>query len=144
MDLALARPTWGKMGIGVEAVKPSESASYRLRLAQGFLDEARQDANTGRWRSCVDNAQLAAEHALKAVVALWGPVSKTHRPAARLMEMLDQRQIPQEFRTDVDKLVDAAEFFGPEIHARTDYGDEAGGLTPGRYSDKVTPATRWM
>ncbi|MEW6227097.1 MAG: HEPN domain-containing protein [Bacillota bacterium] len=111
-------------------MKPSESASYRLRLAQGFLDEARQDASTGRWRSCVDNAQLAAEHALKAVVALWGPVSKTHRPAAKLMEMLDQRQIPQEFRAEVDRLVDAAEFLGPEIHVRTDYGDEAGGLTP--------------
>ena len=28
---------------------------YRLRLVLGFLEEARQDFNLGRWRSCVDN-----------------------------------------------------------------------------------------
>ena len=44
-----------------------EEVSYRLRLALGFLEEARQDFNLGRWRSCVDNSQLVTENAAKAV-----------------------------------------------------------------------------
>jgi hypothetical protein len=32
-----------------------EEASYRLRLVLGFLEEARQDFNLRRWRTCVDN-----------------------------------------------------------------------------------------
>jgi hypothetical protein len=35
-----------------------EEVSYRLRLVFGFLEEARQDFNLGRWRSCVDNSQI--------------------------------------------------------------------------------------
>ncbi len=34
-------------------------ARYRLKVAQGFLNEARQDVELLRWRSAVDNAQLA-------------------------------------------------------------------------------------
>ena len=50
-------------------------AEYRLRVARGFLDEAQQDAELQRWRSAVDNAQLAVENAAKvgprAVRARW-------------------------------------------------------------------------
>lgn len=56
----------------------NRSAEYRLKLAQGFLNEARQDVGLGRWRSAVDNAQLAVENAAKAVLALLGPVGRTH------------------------------------------------------------------
>ena len=34
-----------------------DQVSYRLRLAQGFLDETRQDVDLKRWRSAMDNAQ---------------------------------------------------------------------------------------
>ena len=37
--------------------------SYRLRLVEGFLVEAQQDHNLRRWRSWVDNSQLATESA---------------------------------------------------------------------------------
>lgn len=47
-----------------------QDAAYRLRVAQGFLEEARQDIELGRWR----NSQLAVENAAKAVLALLGPV----------------------------------------------------------------------
>ena len=47
-----------------------EDAAYRLRMAQGFLDEARQDVELGRWQSAVDNSQLAVENAAKAALAL--------------------------------------------------------------------------
>ncbi len=38
----------------------SQEAVYRLKVAKGFLDEGREDLRLGRWRSAVDNAQLAA------------------------------------------------------------------------------------
>ena len=36
-----------------------QDVSYRLRLAEGFFQEAMQDLDLSRWRSCVDNAQLS-------------------------------------------------------------------------------------
>ena len=33
-------------------------STYRLRLAEGFLLEARQDIQTQRWRSCVTTHNL--------------------------------------------------------------------------------------
>lgn len=43
-----------------------DAAQYRLRLADGFLEEARQDFTLQRWRSCASDSQLAAENAAKA------------------------------------------------------------------------------
>jgi hypothetical protein len=57
-----------------------EEFSYRLRLVLGFLEEARQDFNLGRWRSCVDNSQLVTENEAKAVLALLGPVGARTTP----------------------------------------------------------------
>ncbi|NLG83298.1 MAG: hypothetical protein GX493_01535 [Firmicutes bacterium] len=37
-----------------------QDAAYRLRMAEGFLEEARQDVELGRWRSAVDNGQAVA------------------------------------------------------------------------------------
>ena len=59
-------------------VMRSTDAQYRFRIAQGFLEESRQDVGLTRWRSAVDNAQLATENAAKAVLALVGPVGRTH------------------------------------------------------------------
>jgi hypothetical protein len=55
--------------------------TYRLTLVQGFLAEAQQDITLRRWRSAVDNAQLSIENSAKAVLALLGPVGRTHQPA---------------------------------------------------------------
>ena len=38
-----------------------QDVKYRFRVAQGFLEESRQDVALERWRSAVDNAQLAVE-----------------------------------------------------------------------------------
>ncbi len=61
-----------------------DQVSYRLRLAQGFLNETRQDVDLKRWRSAMDNAQLSVKNATKAVLALLGPVGRTHNPAEQL------------------------------------------------------------
>jgi rhamnogalacturonyl hydrolase YesR len=43
----------------------SESVRYRPARAAGFLEEATQDRDLGRWRACVDNSQLdSGEEAL--------------------------------------------------------------------------------
>lgn len=41
----------------------TKSFAYRIKLAAGFLHEAQEDVGLMRWRSAVDNAQLAVENA---------------------------------------------------------------------------------
>lgn len=48
-----------------EAITGRQHATYRLKLAQGFLEETRQDTDLSRWRSSVDSAQPAVENAGK-------------------------------------------------------------------------------
>ena len=66
----------------------SRDAQYRFKVAQGFLSEANQDVGLGRWRSAVNNAQLAVENSTKAVLALSGPVGRSHNPATQLRQAL--------------------------------------------------------
>lgn len=108
----------------------STEARYRLRLAQGFLEEARQDVALGRWRATVDNSQLCVENAAKAVLALLGPVGRTHNPAAQLRQALQEGRFSLREAPLVEILAERAEMLGPDIHIQTDYGDEAGGYTP--------------
>ena len=60
-----------------------KATDYRLALARGFLEEAEQDRELGRWRSCVDNSQLAVEDSGKAVISLFGVSPKTQARRAR-------------------------------------------------------------
>jgi HEPN domain-containing protein len=115
-----------------------EEVSYRLRLVLGFLEEARQDFNLGRWRSCVDNSQLATENAAKAVLALLGPVGRTHNPSLLLREALAEGEFSAEVSPQVERVAECAELLGPDIHVQSDYGDEAGGRTPWELFDRDT------
>lgn len=103
---------------------------YRLKMAEGFLNEARQDLTLGRWRSAVDNSQLTVENAAKAVLALLGPVGKTHNPAPLLRSSMEQRLFPPAQSTHIQRVIELAESLGPDVHIQTDYGDEQGGRTP--------------
>jgi len=62
-------------------VNTEDEVAYRAALAQGFLAEAEEDMGLQRWRSCVDNAQLAIENAGKSILGLFNIPSKTHDPA---------------------------------------------------------------
>lgn len=120
-------------------------AAYRIRLADGFLHEARQDLVLERWRSCVDNRQLATENAAKAVLALLGPLGRTHSPAPMPRAALDASAFEPFERADVASLTECAEMLGPDIHSRSDYGDEVGGLTPWELfqDDDAAEAMTW-
>jgi HEPN domain-containing protein len=115
----------------------TSSYAYRLKLASGFLEEARQDISLKRWRSVMDNAQLAAENAAKAILALIGPVGRTHQLGPLLRDAMQQERFPKIQLEKVTRLAELAEFLGPDLHIQTDYGDEAGGLTPWELFDET-------
>ena len=115
----------------------SEEVGYRLRLAEGFLAEARLNNQHELWRSCVDNSQLAAENAAKAALALTGPVTRTHNPAVVLLDALKKGSFPQELEEQVRKIAECAALLGPQVHSESDYGDEANWRTPWELFDKT-------
>ena len=114
----------------------TDEARYRLQLAQGFLEEARQDVSLERWRSCMDNSQLAVENAAKVILALLGPVGRTHNPATVLRQALAEGRLPEDIVARVKTIADHAESLGPDVHIESDYGDEAGGRTPWELFDE--------
>jgi len=118
-------------------MRVSEEARYRMRLAEGFLDEARQDVELKRWRSCIDNSQLATENAGKAALALLGPVGRTHNPAVLLRQALEDGRYPPEARSPIEQIAERAEMLGPDVHAESDYGDEASWQTPWELFDEA-------
>lgn len=109
---------------------PSNEAQYRVRLAEGFLAEARQDYGLLRWRSCVDNSQLATENAAKSALAALGPVGRTHDPARRLREAISAGRFGAAHHPLAEEIAEQAELLGPDVHVESDYGDEAGWRTP--------------
>lgn len=98
----------------------SQHARYRLKLARGFLAEGEQDMQLARWRSVVDNAQLAVENAAKAVLALVMPVGRTHNPAPLLRESVDAGLFADDVVALVLRLAECTEELGYDIHIQTD------------------------
>lgn len=88
----------------------------------------------------MDNAQSAVENAAKAVLALVGPIGRTHNPAAPLRSALGEGLFPAEVQPMVERLTEQAEVLGPDIHIQTDYGDELGSLTPWELFDGADAA----
>lgn len=115
----------------------TRSYEYRLKLARGFLEEARQDLTLKRWRSVMDNAQLAVENAAKGALSRIGPVGRTHQLGPLLREAMQQERFPKAQHEKVTQLAELAETLGPDLHIQTDYGDEAGGLTPWELFDEA-------
>jgi len=99
-------------------------ARYRLRLAMGFQQEAEQDFQLQRWRSCVDNAQLSVENFGKAIIALFEPAQKTRNPAIQLRELIKKNRVDAALLSDLNAMLDAFDEFGFAKHFMTDYGDE--------------------
>jgi len=105
-------------------VKSSRDVEYRIALAEGFLKEAKQDFELGRWRSCVDNAQITVENAGKAALALFGIAPKTHDPAHQIAVILDKWELSEEVTGLLESMLPDLLALGSETHFLTDYGDE--------------------
>ncbi len=108
----------------------SRDVDYRLALAEGFLAEADQDFALKRWRSCVDNAQLAVENAGKAALSLFGIVPKTHDPARQIAAILREQELPDGVSELLHAILPDLLVLGTETHFLTDYGDEASYTLP--------------
>ena len=109
-----------------------EQARFHARVAHSFLAEARQDFQMSRWRSCASNAQMATEHALKAILALYMPVPRVHNPAGGLSRLLQQRarELPDPIRNAIREILALLEPVDLNlIHIQTDYGSPDG-MTP--------------
>ena len=125
------------LGVGEIVMRLSEETQFRIRLVEGFLEEAHQDLASRRWRSCIDNSQLATENAAKALLAILGPVGRTHKPAVLLREALDRGRFPQSIVQQVELVAQCAELLGPDVHVQSDYGDEIGWRTPWELFDEA-------
>lgn len=108
----------------------SRDGDYRIALAAGFLAEAEQDLTLERWRSCVDNAQLAVENAGKAALALFGISPKTHDPARQIAAVLREQELPAGVSEVLHAMLPDLLVLGAETHFLTDYGDEASYTLP--------------
>lgn len=117
-------------------MQATDEIQYRLRLAEGFCEEARQDKALQRWRSCVDNSQVSVENAAKAALSLLGPVGRTHNPATLLRQALKEGRFAQTIQPQVERLAECAELLGPDIHVKSDYGDESRQRTPWELFDE--------
>ncbi len=102
-----------------------EDVEYRLNLSKGFLREAEQDFQLGRWRSCVANAQLSVENAGKAVLMLFGVSTKTHEPAKHMAHLIKSPEIPKQAQDKIKDILPDFLLLGAEEHFMTDYGDES-------------------
>jgi len=111
-------------------VSTSRDVAYRIALGAGFLVEAEQDFTLERWRSCVDNAQLAVENAGKAALALFGIAPKTHDPARQIAAILHEQELPGKISDLLHAMLPDLLVLGTETHFLTDYGDESNYTLP--------------
>ena len=102
-----------------------DDVQYRLDLSKGFLNEAKEDFELKRWRSCVDNAQLSVENSGKAILMLFGVTLKSHEPAKQLSQLVHESKIPKTIRDRMKDILPDFLTLGVEEHFMTDYGDES-------------------
>jgi HEPN domain-containing protein len=106
---------------------PMDEVRYRYRLAINYLRETNNAFDRGDWRGTVANAQLSAENAAKAVIAIYRLPSWSHDPSGELEELIDR--MPRELTSLILELANIAKALAPE-HARSTYGEPNAGLTP--------------
>ncbi|MEW6686826.1 MAG: HEPN domain-containing protein [Candidatus Edwardsbacteria bacterium] len=114
----------------------SSDTKYRLKLALGFLSEAKEQFKHKLFRAVVDDAQLSVENSIKAVIALFKPVPKIHEIDETIEDLLEEVEFSENERQKLKRLQELAEILGFETHLRTDYGDELQQVTPWELYDE--------
>ncbi len=107
-----------------------DDVEYRIKLAEGFFKEAKEDIKLKRWRSCVANSQLVVENAGKAVLMLFGISPKTHEPAKHLDKLIRDFEIPDDIKDKLKRIMPDFLALGVEEHFMTDYGEESSYTLP--------------
>jgi HEPN domain-containing protein len=120
-------------------VRSAHEAEWRLRIAGQHLEEAHRANAAGAVLSAADQSRKAVENAIKAAIACYGPVPRTHEAGTALSALLQAGvAAPPAVRAHLARLVAIGQRHGLVEHLRLSYGDEQTGETP---LDLVTPAT---
>ena len=88
------------------AVKSVEEASFRLKLANGYVQEAKRLFEASLWRACVRSCQLAVENACKAVIALFRPPIRAHDLSGLLLDLSTEKEFTQKEMAGIEKVAD--------------------------------------
>ncbi len=114
----------------------NEEAVYRLRLADGYVREAEELFGNSQWRACVSSAQLAVENSAKAVLALVGPLARSHDLSSMVLDAAENLELGEEAGGKLERLAECARLLGLREHIMTDYGDELAYRTPWEIYDE--------
>jgi len=105
-------------------VNSHEDATYRLKLAKGYLSRAETDAMDGQWDGCLANAQEAVENAGKCVLANFRPVPKAHDVDESIERLLKHSDVPPTVKSKIEARLESFKGMGMDTHVRATYGDE--------------------
>lgn len=111
-------------------MKAHRDAEYRIRLAESLLEEAKQDFELKRWRSCVSNAQQVVENSGKAVMSLFDPVEKTHDTEKQLSHLQKKGLIEKNLEKELKELISLSKELGSRVYIMAAYGDEERYIDP--------------
>ena len=106
---------------------PIDEVDYSHRLAINYLREANEAFSRGDWRGTVAAAQLSAENAAKAIIAVYRIPSWSHDPSGELEDIM--ANLPGDLANLVGELAVIVRRLAPE-HGRSTYGEPERGLTP--------------
>ena len=119
-------------------MRSGSEARWRLRIAREHLDFARRALGADLALPAAEHARKSVENAIKAALACYGPVPRTHDAASSLDDLLRAgAAVPSELRPAITRLVATGQRHGLVEHLRLSYGDEQAGRTP---AELATPA----
>ncbi len=111
----------------------ADDAEYHRLSAKQFLAEAKREflqkpipGTPPPWRACVACAQMAMEHAVKAILATQGPPPRTHDPTRHLSKLLraNQENMTERVRAllmEMECLLSQINL--ADLHIQSDYGE---------------------
>ncbi|ABW01718.1 HEPN domain-containing protein [Caldivirga maquilingensis] len=112
---------------------PIDEVKYRYRLAINYFNETTSSYNRRDWRGVAANAQLTAENAVKAIIAVFNIPSWSHDPSNELLSLLNK--LPEGVKALINELAIIVRTLAPE-HGRSTHGEPSRGLTPWEIYDR--------
>jgi len=106
---------------------PRREVEYRTQLAREYLEDAENSLSSNDFKGCVQNSQLAAENAAKAVVATRRTPSWAHDPSPELLEVA--KELDSQQGAKAKRLAELSSQLAPE-HGRATYGEPERFVTP--------------
>lgn len=106
---------------------PTREMEYRAELARRYLTDAEERFHSNDFKGCVQNCQLAAENAAKAVIATRRTPSWGHDPSSELLEIA--KEMESALSSKATRLAEISSQLAAE-HGRTTYGEPERFVTP--------------